>query len=567
VTGVFQRPHYLRTTIRSARQRSKPAVRAPAAQLHAVLSLARIEAFLLARSTLVLAGLVAGGAFAGYEILRSGEPLWWNTAWQIGCGQLILAMAVLISAHLAAGRARRDGMADLYASFPSTVGTRTLAHLAGLTGAALPSLILIGAAAAVAGLDGAVGSPSPATLAAGVLLVIAAGAVGVAIATRFSHPMAGIIAALVLLLIPFSQSNSFSSAVIWLYPWMLPDQLGYFPSPVPGYPPAGAHAVVLAGIAVLAGVVALTVTAQRARQRAGLASAGVLTVAVICVAEVVQLQPIPTADVSHLVSEVADPPAVQHCTTHRNVEYCLYPGFGVQLSALETPIDAVLAHVPVLPTRRLTIAQLATIFLSDGALTDGHSKQQLSVWSTQLGRPPRMPATASPALTIDDYVGRWPTGANLTAARFTLALGAAEWAVNLPPSGPRFCQPLNQAREAIAIWLAIQATQVSPAQVQGGRVFIGSAPGQAGGPGSGPFSQLAPLLSTTGDLLGEAMARLPQAKVDHVLRASWSTWLNWHTTEAHLAAALGIQVPPAPVGHTHVTSNGRRPPPTPTCEG
>lgn len=570
MTGASQRPGDVGTTTRRVREEQpKPPARTSTTPGRAVLSLGRIEAFLLARSFLVLAGLLGGGAFVWFEIHHSGQPLWWNTGWQIGSGQLILAVTVLIGAHLATGRARRDGMADLYASFPTSAGTRTLAHLTGLAGAAVPSVFLICAATATAELSGAVGSPSAATLAAGLLVVIAAGAVGVAVGTALPHPMAGIIAALALLLVPFSESNSLSSAVIWVWGWMLPGQLGSFPGPVPGYPPAGAHAAEMAGIAVLAAIVALMVTTQRARLRAGLATAGVLTVAVIFLAGAVQLQPIPTADLNHLVSEVADPASVQHCTTNRHVQYCLYPGFGVQLPALETAVDRVLAHVPALPDRPLTVAQTATINLSDGTLTDGHSKQQLAAWNAQLQRP-RPPANASPTLTIDEYVGSWPAGgANLTAARFTLALAAAEWAVNLPTSGTRFCQPLNQAREAIAIWLAIQATQASPAQVQGGRGagFIGSSPGQAGPPGSGPFSQLAPILSTTGDLVGEAMTRLPQAKVDQVLRASWSTWLNWHTTEARLAAALGIQMPRAPGQHTNVTtSGGEQAPPMQVCK-
>jgi len=58
------------------------------------------------------------------------------------------------------------------------------------------------------------------------------------------------------------------SADIWRFLWtVVPDQLGVLPGPLAGYPPAGAHAVELAGLAVLAGIVALAVTAGRARVR------------------------------------------------------------------------------------------------------------------------------------------------------------------------------------------------------------------------------------------------------------------------------------------------------------
>src|SRR6202022_1697489 len=102
------------------------AVRRGAPRLRTVLALAKVEASLLIRGLLVLAGLLAGGAVI-WLFIRSVQPLWWNAAWEIGEGQLVLAMAVLVAAQLAAGRARRDAMSDLYASFPATAGTRTLA--------------------------------------------------------------------------------------------------------------------------------------------------------------------------------------------------------------------------------------------------------------------------------------------------------------------------------------------------------------------------------------------------------------------------------------------------------
>src|SRR5512146_2995727 len=114
-----------------AGDRSRGTARSRARRRRAAVGLARVEASLLVRSLLVLAGLLAGGAVV-WVVFGPAEPLWWNAAWRIGFGQLVLGMAVLVAAQLAAGRARRDGMADLYASFPATAGTRTAAHLAGL---------------------------------------------------------------------------------------------------------------------------------------------------------------------------------------------------------------------------------------------------------------------------------------------------------------------------------------------------------------------------------------------------------------------------------------------------
>jgi ABC-2 type transport system ATP-binding protein len=185
---------------------SQVTVRSGAPRLRTVLGLATVEARMLFRSLLVLAGLLAGGLVI-WALIHSVQPLWWNVAWQIGYGQAVLGMAVLIAAHLAAGRARRDGMADLYASFPATAATRTLGQLTGLAGTLPASLLLIGGTAAAVQVLGPVGVPGIAALAGGLLLVIAAGAAGIAICTRFPHPLAGVLAG-VALFVPVVESNN-----------------------------------------------------------------------------------------------------------------------------------------------------------------------------------------------------------------------------------------------------------------------------------------------------------------------------------------------------------------------
>jgi hypothetical protein len=531
-----------------------------------VLGLAKAEASLLARGLLVLAGLLAGG-IAIWLYTHQAEPLWWYASWQIGVGQLVLGMAVLAAAQLAAGRARRNAMADLYASFPASAATRTLAHLAGLAGAVPASLLLAGAATAVVQARGAIGTPDAVTLAGGLLLVIAAGAAGIAIGSRFSHPLAGVLGALALLLGSGAYRLA-SGAAIWLVPWAMgQDQVGELPGPLAGYPPAGAHAMELAGLAVLAGIAALAVTIRRARARGGLAAAGIVAVAVTCFAGVMQLRPIPTADLNHLVSEVADPASVQHCTTASQVRYCLYPGFGGQLPSLEAPVNGVLAQLPSRPAKPLTVRQVAGLSLPDSTLTHGHPNREVSQWIAQVQRAPGSDG-AAPASAIYLPVGAWPAaGGQLAAAHFDLALATAEWAVRIlpqaigSPTGEVFqpCVPVDQAREAIAIWLAILATHPPAGELQAGlpsRGFTGTEvrntmvqtwnyPSMGYGyvtpPGGGPQNTAA------GYLLANAMTSLPQQQVSHVLAGAWGRWLNWRTTDAQLAAALGIPMPSTPV--------------------
>ncbi len=546
---------------------------ARAVQLRTVLGLAKAEASLLVRSLLVLAGLLAGG-FVMWLYFRQAEPLWWEAAWRIGWGQLILGMAVLAAAQLAAGRSRRDGLAELYASLPVTPATRTLAYLAGLAGVAPASLLLAGAATAMVQARGATGTPDVAVLAGGSLLVIAAGAAGVALGSRFPHPLAGALGALALLLSSVT-SHLASGAAIWLVPWeMEQDQLGGLPGPLAGYPPAGPHMMELAGLAVLAGIVALAVTVRGARARGGLAAAGVVAVAAICAAGALQLRPIPAADLNHLVTEVADPASVQRCTTAGQVRYCLYPGFGSLLPSLEAPVSGVLALLPDRPAQPLTVRQVAPLSLPDSTLTHGHSDREVSQWEARVQRAPGSNGIA-PGSAIYLSVGSWPRGGGLLAdAHFDLALTAAEWAVRIPAqasaspggrvSGP--CVPFDQAREAIAIWLAILATHPQAARLQGGLGPAGSISGTfvrgtfvRTWAYPGPDYVMPPEAGTqdtaAGYLLASAMTSLPERKVIRVLTDGWGSWLNWRTTDAQLAAALGIPMPGTATGVTLLPGN------------
>ena len=533
-----------------------------APRLRTVLGLGRVEASLLVRNLLVLAGLLGGGGLVWLTIDRS-EPLWWSVSWWIGAGQLILGMAVLIAAQLAAGRPQRAGLADLYASFPASAATRTAGHVAGLTGVVPASLLLAGAASAVVQARGAIGAPDAVVLAGGVLLVIAAGAAGVAIGARLSHPLAGVLFALAL----FLSSGAYqvlSRAAIWLVPWnIMVNQLDVLPGPLAGYPPAGAHALELAGFAVLAAIVALAVTVRGARARAGLAAAGIAAVAVICFAGALQLRPIPTAGVNRLVSEVADPASVQRCTAAGQVRYCLYPGFGSELASLRAPVRDVLARLPAPPGPVLTIRQVVPLSMSDWTLTHGQPSSDVSRWGTQVENAPAN-AAAAPKATIYLPVGSWPAaGGQLADANFDLALATAEWAVGIPPQNsgsPAFqpCVPVGQAREAIAIWLAILATRPSADKLHDG-LNTGMGGGSTGAgvgntivqtwsyPGMGRDYVMAPgggpQTTAAGYALASAMTSLPQHQISRVLTAAWGKWLNWHTPDTLLARALGIPTP------------------------
>ena len=549
----------------------------PARGLRVALILARFEALLLIRNVLVLAGMLAGGALI-WSYIQPGEPLWWNAAWQIGYGQVVLAISVLIAAQLAAGRARRDAMTDLYDSFPVPAGTRVTAHLIALAGAAPASLVLIGGSAAVLVSRGAIGAPSPAVVAGGLVLVIAAGAAGIALAQRFAHPLAGVPAALALIAL-FTQSSQFPGGLAWLSPWTVPAQLQFLPGPLAGYPPAPAHLAELAGITALAGVTALMTAVARPWRRIRLVTVGAVAAAVTCAAGAIQLAPIPAADLNHLVGEAADPSSAEQCTTASTVRYCLYPDFSPLLPALRAPVSAVLARLPARPAHGLTVMQATGLSLQDPALTHGQAAARLATWNARLAIGPVFAPSAS---TIYVTVGTTSSGPRLADTQFYVALTTAEWALGLPPNAGSSpwspspespCVPLDQAREAIAIWLATQATHVPAAELAAGMPAPDSGPKslvEVGGtravawdyPGM-PSYKVSPegfvfgdptspgaRLTAAGYLLAKAMTSLPAAKVTAVLDGAWGTWRNWRTTDARLAAALGMPMPsvPAPTG-------------------
>ena len=147
----------------------------------------------------------------------------------------------------------------------------------------------------------------------------------------------------------------------------------------------------------------------------------------------------------------------------------------------------------------------------------------------------------------------------------------AEWAVRIPaqatgsPTSEVFlpCVPVGQAREAIAIWLAILATPPPGFELQAGLGTGGHTSGSEvrgntfvqtwNYPGMGQPPYITPpgggpQNTAAGYLLASAMTSLPEQQVSHVLKHAWGKWLNWRTTDAQLAAALGLPMPSVSTG-------------------
>jgi hypothetical protein len=155
-------------------------------------------------------------------------------------------------------------------------------------------------------------------------------------------------------------------------------------------------------------------------------------------------------------------------------------------------------------------------------------------------------------------VGAWPAaGGQLADARFDLALAVADWAVGIPPQAIgtptsenyQPCVPLGQAREAVAIWLAILATHLPASDLQGG---LGTGHGFYGMEAGNTFVQTwnypgtgygyvipaggGPQNTAAGYLLASAMTSLPRQQVARVLLGATAHDRVHHPAARHLPA-------------------------------
>ncbi len=563
----------------------------------------RFEAVRLCRSPLVLAGLVIAAALIWWNS-RAMVPQWWVWDVQVGSSLLPVAGTVLVASHLAAGRVRRDGATALYQSYPATPATRAAAHALGVAGPLILAAVL--AVAAVSWLDflGPVGAPQPAVLAQGVLLVALGGTIGVALGTYLPHPVAGILAAIVLglleadLLVPFGGPLQLPAGTAWLFPWTQPAVLAWLPGPKPAIPPP-AHLSWLVSLTVLAAVAAL----WRGVPRPPLARGTRLTalVAAGCLGLAgwsgwAQTHPGPAGAQAAAAYQATHPGQAERCVSRRGVRYCSYPGFGHDVTRWATVVNGVISRVPAHLARPLVVRQVVDVNLYTAPLYGGYppaTAGQASLMSrleAEVGRfasaqkydPRLIPGSSVPPVYADI---NWATGSTAGWYQLGLAMQAARSIARLPTTwqrsasyscGPECsaqaqiaCLPVGQAREAIALWLGAGATAATRP------VFLselrdGQEASRAGGAWISSYSGVTgygyqAALQFTGQaaVLARAMLRLPERQVEAVLATRWPAWLSPRATDAQLAAALRIALPAAPPAPVSASDRGQ--PADPVC--
>jgi hypothetical protein len=563
----------------------------------AVLLAGRAEAIRLLRNPLVLLGAAASAALVGWNSWGT-VPKWWVWDVQLDSSLLVLAATTLLACHLAAGRVSRDGATALYESYPMSATTRAAAHLIGLAGPLLLAVVVEGAAVAWLDYLGPVGSPRLGVLAQGLLLVFLGGALGTALAGALPNPAAAVLTIVLLgvvewdLLNPFGVQVAVPPATAWFFPWTQPVLSGYLPGPIATIPPA-AHLAWLAALTGVAACAGLWRASRRASRRTGWFSgwhAGSRSAAAALAACVAAagwsgwtLGHPPTASVTAgLASAITHPGRTERCVTQQGVRYCAYPGFGPDVARWAAVVNGVLGLLPAPPATRLTVRQVVDggVFQSDPGEIDpalqGQPGQTLKL-PKEVGRfvaaegtdPALVAGSSSPPVYADLD---WSAGAAAGQYQLGLAEQTAFWVAGLPTTQrivydntpeendmlSSSCVPVGQAREAIAVWLAVSATQGSRAAFLAGEAYVGRfgisggalrttvgwVAGMAGVATAGYHANLQ--ATAAGGELAEAMLRLPRQRVEAALASNWPGWLRATATDKQLAAALGVPLPPVP---------------------
>lgn len=269
-----------------------------------VRQLARVEGARLLRHPVVLVALALSIAYTiAWSQLLGGDYF------AVSGSGLLPLLAALVATNLAALRSRRSDTDELYDSLPAPARTRTLAHLLSLGWLFAGCALYVAAfTVALGGLDGfairydgATLTPSIAELAQGPAAVTAVAAIGIALARWIPFlPTGSVLAAgLVLFQMPATSWN-LQSAWTWFLPIVnaaetpphtsFPcdnsgDGVSWCGEPVFQVTAVGWHLAYLAGIAVVAGALALMRHDRRPVTLAGLV-VGLLLVAVAGVSQI-----------------------------------------------------------------------------------------------------------------------------------------------------------------------------------------------------------------------------------------------------------------------------------------
>ena len=444
---------------------------------------------------------------------------------------------VVIAAHRAVTRARRDGTAELFETCPLAERTRTVGHL--LTAwvpVATLAVFCVAYLVVVRVRAGSVYGPVEASalgdVAAALLLGAGGVVLGVALARWAPWPLVPIVA-VALLVQPIVALGNIGEPH-----WSNARQLSSWPR----YPdhdllftirPVWWH---LAWLLALTAVVAVAAMARHDGRRA----AGPLVAAMVvaAVTGVAVTRPVSDAGAARLASLVAEPERHQECVEAGRVRVCSYQGYEEYSRTMAAEAAPVVAAAPP------AVGPVVIRQMFDGDLAKLGPEVARALGGRGIGGGPA-------ALATFEIV---------PGTRHALRIAAGLAAVGLPARPPGDDVPVavtGQARGVLALWLAArglppdEAQRLAtpgdgesndPALVQGSRQTRGMAwdPCVAGAP---------PVAWAPEDLeAARAIIALPEAAVASTIRTGWSRFTDPATTTDDLLGALGLPpVGPVPL--------------------
>ena len=478
----------------------------------------------------------------------------------------LAALALVAAAHRNAGRERREGTEELFASTPTSPRARTQAFLLACVGPVPIALAYV--VVARAALGAVLDSPVPMlwpllAVAAGTMMlaVVGGGVVGVFL-SRWLPTTAAALAGIAAIIWLNNGPDNHHDRFRWLRVAVEKDLGGRYDI----VPPAVWRLGLVAGLVGLGACLALWRHPARRSLVAGTAGC----VALIVVSGWVVTRAPTAAQVERVVADLESPQAQQHCERRDGVRYCVYPGVEGWIDTWSPAVQAVLASVPV-ASRPATVEVLQREYVPRLAAPveyNGDSSYPYpdlvvkrldadTAWSAD--------GAVHPSLELND-----------DQPDLEVAFGVASLAVGLPPastwSSPAGCYVPGQARLVLAMWLAGGATattryglgahaaRVEEEGLVDQRVALNTITDYEDRSASGDGSQAVVGAAGTGaDVL--AARELLQADRDRLTAAvgkHWEELTDPATPSSRLFELAGLDAPQASPTATAVASDGVR---------
>ncbi|MET8982012.1 hypothetical protein ABZX85_41105 [Streptomyces sp. NPDC004539] len=490
-------------------------------------ALARFESARVLRHPAFLTAVVLYTALWAYETWGGGPrgryPVLQDEDRYGQLPLLLLAAGSLVATNLTTTRMRRHGAQPISGVLSLPPWRRTLAHLAtALPPAASAAALATARITVYAAAPTSVGSPSPAELATGPLVVLLAGCAGVTLACLTPSAAAGPYAVLVLGTLVLCGALDVRG-MKWVGPVGVE---GEFAAPLPAglmYRPVVEHLVYLAAVT---GVLALFALVRSGLRAAPVRAALVLLVVTAAVAGAAQYRPLPDEVAARRADAERHPGDRQRCRVADRVTFCAFPEFMARSADWQRVTDGILRSTP--------------------AAEGSYAVRQRVFFGTHAGGVTGVPPLADWAR--DDARHGTPGAVTVGTGWGTDDIGGAEilsfavrFADRVVPGGSdhQTGSMLCGARAMTVLWLAAQATPETADALRsldrrsiGGITLTTLGSAQALGVSDPEIRVVRELLTR------------PAAEIADRLTASWPILTDERTRTSRAARVLGAAPPP-----------------------